>query len=83
MSDAVIKSVKLGSRCQMVLPAEIRKKLRLSEGDEIIIHAKKNTAVIKGKPKNYADYLFGLHQEIWKDIRPDEYVKEEREKWER
>lgn len=82
MSNIIVKTVKLGSRCQMVLPADIRKKLNLSEGDEIIIKAKKNTAVIKLKPKNYADHLFGLHREVWKGVEPDKYVREERKKWE-
>jgi len=83
MSNTIVKTVKLGSRCQMVLPADIRKKLNLSEGDEIIIKARKNTAVIKLKPKNYADHLFGLHREVWKGVDPNKHIREERKKWDK
>lgn len=40
MSDIVVETIKLGSRCQMVLPAKIRKVAGLSEGDEVLVGAR-------------------------------------------
>jgi AbrB family looped-hinge helix DNA binding protein len=55
----IIKTVKLGARCQMALPAEIRKRLGLKEGDEIIIKINGEKAIIEPKPKSYAEHLWG------------------------
>ncbi len=79
---AEIETVRLGSRCQMVLPARVRKSLGVGEGDELLIMVIGGTAVIIPKPKSYADRLLGLRREVWEGICPDEYVKGEREKWE-
>lgn len=82
MSSAPVDTVKLGSRCQMVLPARIRKALGLSEGDEVLVTVSGNAAVVVPKPKSYADRLMGLHRDVWQGVDPDAYVREERRSWE-
>jgi len=82
MSNALVDTVKLGSRCQMVLPARIRKALGLSEGDEVLVTVSGNAAVVVPKPKSYADRLMGLHRDVWRGVDPDAYVREERRSWE-
>ena len=77
----MIKTLKIGKKSQIVLPASIRKKLRISEGDEIIILSIGNTIVLVPKPKKYADYMKGLHAEIWQEDNPDLYVNKLREEW--
>jgi len=42
----MIKTLKIGKKSQIVLPVSIRKRLRISEGDEIIIHSTGNKIVI-------------------------------------
>jgi len=79
----IIKTIKLGARCQMVLPAEVRKYLGLKKGDELIIKVKGEKAVIEPKPKSYAEHLWGLHREVWAGTNPDKYIEEEREQWEK
>lgn len=74
--------IKLGSRCQMVLPARIRKELGLSEGDEVLIRKIGNTVVLTPRPKSFADRLLGLHRQVWEGVDPDLYVRKEREQWE-
>ncbi|MCR4420244.1 MAG: AbrB/MazE/SpoVT family DNA-binding domain-containing protein [Clostridia bacterium] len=83
MTDAIITTVKLGSRCQMVLPAKIRKALSLSEGDEVLVTVSGNAVVVVPKPKSYADRLMGLHRDVWAGVDPDSYVRGERDSWER
>ena len=77
----MIKTLKIGKKSQIVLPVSIRKKLHISEGDEIIIHSIGNTIVLVPKPKRYADYMKGLHAEIWEGDNPDLYVNKLREEW--
>ncbi|MCG0278597.1 MAG: AbrB/MazE/SpoVT family DNA-binding domain-containing protein [Thermanaeromonas sp.] len=79
--DIIIETLKLGARCQMVLPYKIRKSLGLSEGDEILVQKTGNTIVIIPKPKSYAERLLGLHREIWNGVDPDSYVNKERDSW--
>lgn len=83
MADITVEKVKLGSRCQMVLPAKIRKALGLREGDEVLVKRAGNMVIIVPKPARYADALQGLHREVWEGVHPDRYVSEERESWQR
>lgn len=82
MSDMVVETVHLGSRCQMVLPARIRKALGLQEGDEVLVRKSGDVVVIVAKPASYARQLRGLHREVWVGVDPDRYVREERASWE-
>ena len=81
MSDIIVNTIKLGRRYQMVIPAEIRKAMGLSEKDEMLVAKSGNAIIIIPKPKSYADYLMGLHRSIWQGIEPDAYVREERDSW--
>jgi len=83
MKDVNVTTVKLGARGQIVLPAKIRKALSLSQGDEVLVTVSGSTAVVVPKPKSYADRLMGLHREVWAEVDPDSYVREERDSWER
>ena len=77
MSDVVVNTIKLGSRYQIVIPAEIRKSMGLSERDELLVAKSGNAIVIIPKPKSYADHLMGLHKNVWQGVEPDAYVREE------
>ncbi|MCR4420371.1 MAG: AbrB/MazE/SpoVT family DNA-binding domain-containing protein [Clostridia bacterium] len=82
MPDIIVESVRLGPRCQMVLPARVRKALGLSEGDEVLVTVNGNAAVVVPKPRSFADRLMGLHRDLWQGVAPDAYVREERRSWE-
>jgi len=81
MPEITCEVVRLGSRCQMVLPARIRKELGLAEGDELLVAKVGNTVILTPKPKSFADRLLGLHREVWEGVDPDHYVEEERKQW--
>lgn len=82
MSDIIVETTRLGSRCQMVIPAKIRKAAGLSEGDEVLVAKSGNAITIVPKPKSYAHRLMGLHKSIWQGVDPDAYVRKERDSWE-
>lgn len=75
--------VKLSSKCQVVIPKQVREALEIGPGDELLMQVKGGSLIICPKPKNYTNYMMGLHKEVWKDVDTDSYLNEERKSWER
>ncbi len=77
-------TVRVGKRGILVLPVEIRKQIGLTEGDELIVEVDNYGGVhmIK-KPKDYANFMRNLGKEVWRGIDPVEFVRRERESWEK
>uniref|UniRef100_A0A7C1F3D3 AbrB/MazE/SpoVT family DNA-binding domain-containing protein n=1 Tax=Ammonifex degensii TaxID=42838 RepID=A0A7C1F3D3_9THEO len=78
----MVETVRLGSKCQMVLPLKMRRALGVSEGDELLALPLGKAVILVPKPKSYADRLLGLHREIWAGTSPEKYLEEERASWE-
>ena len=75
---------RIGKRGTLVLPAGIRHKAGIQEGDEVLIEMdERGTLHIMKKPKDFVAALRNLHKDIWKGIDPVQYVKEERDSWEK
>lgn len=75
---------RIGKRGTLVLPAEIRRKTGLKEGDDVLIEVGENGAIyLMKRPADFVGALRGLNAEIWRGIDPLEYVKEERDSWEK
>lgn len=72
---------KVSKKSQIVIPKEIRERVGISEGDELIIDVEGTRVILRAKPKNYTRSLRGLHKNVWKGIDPKKYVKSERESW--
>ena len=66
------------------VPDEIVKKAGLKTGDHIIWYFDevKKQIIITSKPISYAKALRGLGKELWNEIDPVEYIREERTGWE-
>ena len=79
---AAVETVRLGSKCQMVLPLKVRRALGVSEGDELLVLPLGRTVVLVPKPERYAERLLGLHREIWEGVDPGKLLEEERNSWE-
>ncbi len=84
-----MKSVRVSSKGQIVIPKEIRDALDIEEGSELFLELVSNLspglggiAVILPRPRDYARAMRGLGAEIWKDIDTDRYIDEERGSWE-
>ena len=63
MSKAV--TVKVSNRYQIALPSIARKQLNIQAGDRLLVDIQEGLIVLSPQPHNYAEYLAGLHQEIW------------------
>jgi AbrB family looped-hinge helix DNA binding protein len=73
--------VKVSKKFQVVIPKEVRKDINLSVGDQLIIRVEDGSIVMIPKPKNYTQHMLGLHKKIWKSVKVDRYVEEERKSW--
>lgn len=86
IDDSTINT-RISSKHQVVVPAKIRKSLKLQAGDRlswrIIKVGNKSKILAEPQPKNWAEYSLGLGKNIWKNIDIDEYINNLRDEWER
>ena len=76
-----MQMAKLSSKYQIVIPKKVREALGLEPGDRLLIATEGDKAVMRLRPKSYADHMRGLHKEVWQGIDATEYVSEERKSW--
>jgi len=79
----MIPIVKLSSRHQVVIPKKVRKELGLHAGDQLVVEIEGEKVVLHPRPKNYTNYMLGLGKKVWQNIDATEYVRKERESWEK
>lgn len=75
--------VKVGKRYQIVIPKKIRERLGIKIEDELIVGARDGWIVMQRMPRRYSEYMQGLGKEVWKGVEATEYVRKEREAWEK
>lgn len=73
--------VKVSKKHQIAVPSEVRKQLGIKSGDELLVELRGGYAVLLPEPRDYSQCLRGLHREVWEDVEPQEYVRQEREAW--
>ncbi len=71
--------VTLGSKSQIVLPAEIRKQLGIQTGDRLLIEAEGDRIVIRKTPFSFTAALEACSDELWRGYTED--LKKERSHW--
>ncbi len=74
--------VKVSKKFQVVIPKEVRKNVNLSAGDQLMVRVEDGSIIMIPKPKNYTQHMLGLHKKIWKAVKVERYIEEERESWE-
>lgn len=74
-----MERVKVGKRYQVVIPAAIRKKIKIKVGDELLLEIDKSgNLYLMPQPQSYTDTLKGLGEDIWENIDPVNYQRNER-----
>lgn len=69
----------------IIIPSDILETIKAKLGDEFIWDYDKETQelFLMKKPDSYTDFLAGLGKEMWKDVKGTEYIKQEREAWDK
>lgn len=78
-----MRSIRVGKKSQIVIPVDLREKLGIKEGDELLVSAEGGKLVLRRKPASYTEYMAGLGAEIWREIDTTEYMRKERAAWDR
>ena len=69
----------LSSKSQIVLPAEIRKRLGIQAGDRLLIEVEEDRIVIRKAPFSFTAALEACSDELWRGYA--EGLKKERARW--
>ncbi len=69
----------LSSKSQLVLPAEIRRKLRIHPGDRLVVELEGDHAVVRKAPHSDVEALAAYRSKIWRDYADE--VQEARDEW--
>ncbi len=71
--------VKLSSKSQLVVPAQIRKRLALKPGDFLQVIEKNNTIIIRKAPSSYVDALERCASNLWRGYKTE--LEKLRDQW--
>jgi len=78
----LVKIVKLSKKGQIVLPSEIREKMGIQTGNNVVIF-ERGSEVVLLTPEKYSQYTKGLIKGVWGSTKEEveSYIKEERDSW--
>lgn len=76
-------SSRLTRKCQVTVPREIRRALRLKAGNLVHFSIEGGRAVLRPFSQSYAETLKGLGREAWRSLGgADRFLRKERGSWE-
>lgn len=75
--------VTVGPKYQIVIPKEIRKKVKVRPGDKVGLSVDKDIVKLEPHPKNWLERTRGMMTEAWKGIDTTKYLEELRNEWDR
>jgi len=76
-------AIKVNNWHQITLPREICLQLGIEPGSELLMDRQGDIIILLPKAKNLVDHLAGLHKEVWQNVDPQEYLRQERAAWQR
>lgn len=80
-----MKSAKISSKHQIVVPRAVREKMKLRAGQNIYLYVvDENRALLVKQPQDHVSALEGLGQEVWTALGGgDQYIRIERSSWDK
>ena len=74
-----MSTAKLSAKSQLVLPAEVRRKLGIRPGDRLIIDVEGDHATLRKATRSDVETLAGFRSELWRDY--DAELRKARDEW--
>lgn len=79
-----MRIVTVGPKYQIVIPKEVRKKIKVRPGDQVGLYVEdSDTVTIDIKPKSWTERTRGMMKEAWKGIDTAAELEKMRNEWER
>lgn len=79
-----MQTVTVGSKYQVVIPKEVRKKLKgITKGSKVSMSVRKGNVILKPLKDDWIARTRGSMKEAWKDIDPIAELEKMRDEWER
>lgn len=80
-----MQQVTVGRKYQIVIPKEVRKKVKgLKPGSKVVVKkTDEETITIKTYEKNWLERTRGIAKEAWKGIDTTKYLEDLRNEWDR
>jgi AbrB family looped-hinge helix DNA binding protein len=76
------ESSRLTRKCQVTVPKEIRRVLRLKAGDVVHFSVESGKAVLRPSPESHTRALKGLGKDAWRSLGgADRFLRSERDSW--
>lgn len=76
-----MKTTLVSDKYQVVIPKEIREKLAIKRGQKLVTYVSGAYLIMHAQTTNYTKKLSGLGKDLWKNIDPIEYIRQERMQW--
>ena len=73
--------VKVSSKHQIAVPAEVRRRMDIEAGDYLRVEVQDGVIMLIPEPTDPVEELRGLGREIWEGVDAQEYVDRERDGW--
>ncbi len=73
------ETVTVSSKGQVTLPSKLRKRLRITKGEKLLVVSEDNTIKLVPVPK--LSTLAGVDQELFANRKPSEELKNMRKEW--
>lgn len=77
------EKTRLSTKGQVVIPQDIRRKLRLEPGEDLVVETRGEEIVLRRSPRSWAEWGYGLGRHIWEGVDVEAYMRKERKSWER
>jgi AbrB family looped-hinge helix DNA binding protein len=78
-----MERVRVSSDYLIEVPPEVRQKLGIEPGDVLRIEIRDGSMLLVPEVGSYVDRFQAYHPEIWEGIDAREYVRQEREDWQK
>jgi AbrB family looped-hinge helix DNA binding protein len=78
-----VERVRVNSDYLIEIPPDIREKLGIEPGDVLRVEIREGSVLLIPDQGSYVDRFQSYHPEIWDGVDPLEYVRQEREDWQK
>lgn len=76
-----MSTARVGARYQVVIPADVRARVAIRPGDEVVVEEVDGVVVLFPRPSCCAEWIYGLGREIWEGEDGEAYLERERSSW--